>query len=52
VTGGIVEQESSIDLSNLAIWNTSTKAKDKISYSKDKDGKKVRLFKSSKKEIK
>ena len=52
VTGGIAEQESSIDLSNLAIWNTNTKAKDKISYSKDKDGNKIRLFKSSNKEIK
>ena len=40
VTGGVVEQEAAIDLSNLAIWNPSKKSKDKISYSKDKDGKK------------
>lgn len=52
ITGGVVEQESSIDLSNLAIWNSNTKTKDKISYSVDKDGKKIRLFKSSNKEIK
>ena len=35
VTGGVVEQEAAIDLSNLAIWNPSKKSKDKISYSKD-----------------
>jgi large subunit ribosomal protein L24 len=52
VTGGIVEQESSIDLSNLAIWNSKTKSKDKIAYSVDKEGKKIRLFKSDNKEIK
>ncbi len=52
VTGGVVEQEAAIDLSNLAIWNPSKKSKDKISYSKDKDGKKIRLFKSDNKEIK
>ena len=52
VTGGVVEQEAAIDLSNLAIWNPSKKSKDKISYSKDKDGKKIRLYKSDNKEIK
>ena len=52
ITGGIVEQESSIDLSNLAIWNSKTKSKDKIAYSVDKEGKKIRLFKSNNKEIK
>ena len=52
VTGGVVEQEAAIDLSNLAIWDPSKKSKDKISYSKDKDGKKIRLYKSDNKEIK
>lgn len=52
VTGGVVEQEAAIDLSNLAIWNPTKKSKDKISYSKDKDGKKIRLYKSDNKEIK
>ena len=45
ITGGVVEQEAAIDLSNLAIWNPSKKSKDRISYSTDKDGKKIRLFK-------
>ena len=52
VTGGVVEQEAAISLSNLAIWNPKTKAKDKIAYSVDKEGKKVRLFKSDGVEIK
>jgi len=52
VAGGVVEQEAAISLSNLAIWNPKTKTKDKISYSVDKDGKKVRLFKSDGVEIK
>ena len=52
VTGGVVEQEAAINLSNIAIWNPSKKSKDKISYSKDSDGKKIRLFKSDNKEIK
>ena len=52
VTGGVVEQEAAISLSNLAIWNPKTKAKDKISYSTNKDGKKIRLFKSDGAEIK
>ena len=46
VTGGIVEQEASIDLSNLSIWNPNKKAQIRLQYSKDKDGKKIRLFKS------
>ena len=52
VTGGVVEQEAAIALSNLAIWNPSKKSKDKISYTTNKDGKKIRLFKSDSKEIK
>jgi large subunit ribosomal protein L24 len=52
VAGGIVEQEAAIDLSNVSIWNPKTKGADKIKYSKDKDGKKIRLFKSNDAEIK
>jgi len=40
VTGGVVEQEAAIALSNLAIWNPGKKSKDKISYSTNKEGKK------------
>ena len=52
VTGGIVEQEAAIDLSNLSIWNPKKKGADKIKYSEDKDGKKIRLFKSNDAEVK
>ena len=52
ITGGIVEREAAISLSNLAIWNPKKKTKDKISYSNDKNGKKIRLYKSDGKEIK
>ena len=52
VTGGIVEQEAAIDLSNVSIWNPKKKGADKIKYSEDKDGRKIRLFKSNDAEIK
>jgi|TARA_X000000368_G_C23015744_1_gene705617 large subunit ribosomal protein L24 len=52
VTGGVVEQEAAIALSNLAIWNPKKKSKDKISYSTDKNGKKIRMYKSDGAEIK
>ena len=52
ITGGVVEQEAAIDLSNLAIWNPKKKSKDKITYSNNDNGKKIRLFKSDGVEIK
>ena len=52
VTGGVVEQEASIALSNLAIWNPKKKSKDKIAYSTNKDGEKIRLYRSDGAEIK
>lgn len=52
VTGGVVEQEAAIDLSNLAIWNPKKKSRDKITYSNNDKGKKIRLYKSDGVEIK
>ena len=52
VTGGVVEQEASIALSYLAIWNPKKKSKDKIAYSTNKDGEKIRLYRSDGAEIK
>ena len=52
ITGGVVEQEAAIDLSNLAIWNPKKKSKDKITYSNNDKGKKIRLYKSDGAEIK
>ena len=52
ITGGVVEQEAAIDLSNLAIWNPKKKSRDKITYSNNDKGKKIRLYKSDGVEIK
>lgn len=48
--GGIVDQEAPIQMSNLAIWNASAGKADKIGYSIE-DGKKVRVYKSSRARI-
>ena len=51
ITGGIVEQEAAIAISNLAIWNPKKKKADRISFQMDGD-KKLRVYSSDKKEIK
>ena len=51
ITGGIVEKEMPINLSNVMIWNSATKKKDKIAF-KDEKGKKTRVFRSTGKNIK
>ena len=50
-TGGIVEKEAAIDLSNVEIWNPKKKKADKIAFQIDGD-KKLRVYSSDKKEIK
>ena len=52
IAGGVVEKEASIDLSNISIYNPSTKKADKVSIETSDDGNKVRVFRSSGKEIK
>ena len=52
IAGGVVEKEASIDISNISIYNPSTKKADKVSIKSLEDGTKVRIFKSSGKEIK
>ena len=51
ITGGIIEKEMPIKLSNVMIWNNSTKKRDKVAFKIEKD-KKIRIFRSSGKEIK
>ena len=46
VQGGIVEREASIEVSNVAIYNPKTNKADRVGF-KEKDGKKVRVYKSS-----
>ncbi len=52
IAGGVVEKEASIDMSNISIYNSSTKKADKESIKSLDDGTKVRVFRSSGKEIK
>ncbi len=47
VTGGIIDIEMPIAISNVAIYNTKTKKADKVGVRIDKNGKKERFFKSS-----
>ncbi|MEZ5572892.1 MAG: 50S ribosomal protein L24 [Halioglobus sp.] len=48
--GGILEKESPIQISNVAIYNPSTKKADRVGFKVDGD-RKVRVFKSSGEEI-
>ena len=50
-TGGIVEKEAAINLSNVAIWNPKMKKADRIAF-KMEGYKKLRVYSSDKKEIK
>lgn len=45
-TGGIVEKEASIQVSNLALFNPTTKKADRVGFKTLEDGRKVRYFKS------
>jgi len=46
-TGGIVDMESPIHVSNIAIFNPSTKKADRVGFKVLEDGRKVRFFKSN-----
>ena len=50
ITGGIVEQEAAIAISNLAIWNPKKKKADRIGYEIENDVK-TRIFKSDNSKI-
>jgi large subunit ribosomal protein L24 len=47
LSGGIVEMESPIHVSNVAIYNAATKKGDRVGIKSLEDGRKVRVFKSS-----
>ncbi len=46
-TGGIVEREMSIHISNVAIYNAVAKSADRVGIKVLDDGRKVRVFRSS-----
>ncbi|CAK0778292.1 50S ribosomal subunit protein L24 [Gammaproteobacteria bacterium] len=47
VSGGIVEKETPIHVSNVSLYNKSTSMLEKVAVKFMEDGKKVRYFKSS-----
>lgn len=46
-TGGIVEKEAPIQVSNVAIFNPATEKADRVGFKTLEDGKKIRVFKSN-----
>jgi len=46
IAGGVVEREASINMSNVSIYNSSTKKADKVSIKSLEDGSRVRVFRS------
>ena len=51
IAGGVVEKEASINVSNISFFNPSLKKADKVAIKTLEDGTKVRVFRSSGKEI-
>ena len=47
ITGGILEKEAPIQVSNVALYNTQTKKADRVGFKALEDGRKVRYFKSN-----
>jgi large subunit ribosomal protein L24 len=51
IEGGIVTKEAPLSASNVAIYNAATKKADRVGFKIEKDGKKIRIFKSSGEQI-
>lgn len=49
-SGGIIEKEAPIHISNIAIFNPESKKSDRVGF-RFEEGKKVRFFKSNRKTI-
>jgi large subunit ribosomal protein L24 len=46
-TGGIVEQEMPIHVSNVGLFNSATQKAERVGYKMLEDGRKVRVFRSN-----
>ncbi len=46
VAGGIIDQEKSVHVSNVAVYNQNTEKADRIGIRTEKDGSKIRFYKS------
>jgi large subunit ribosomal protein L24 len=47
VTGGIVDKDMPIHVSNIALFNPATQKADRVGFRQLQDGRKVRVFKSN-----
>jgi large subunit ribosomal protein L24 len=47
ITGGIVDKTMPIQVSNVALFNAASGKADRVGYKTQKDGTKVRVFKSN-----
>ena len=51
VTGGIVDKDLPIHVSNVALFNPATQKGDRIGFKMLDDGRKVRVFKSNREQV-
>lgn len=51
LTGGIVEKELPLHISNVAVFNAASKKADRVGIKTLEDGRKVRVFKSNGEQI-
>lgn len=49
--GGLVSKEMPLNISNIAIFNTKSNKTDKVNFKELKDGKKIRIYKSTQEAI-
>ena len=49
--GGLVSKEMPMNISNIAIYNTKSNKTDKVNFKELKDGKKIRIYKSTQEAI-
>jgi large subunit ribosomal protein L24 len=47
ISGGIIEKDMPINISNIGLYNPATKKADRVGFKFLEDGKKVRYFKST-----
>jgi large subunit ribosomal protein L24 len=47
ITGGIVDKDMPIHVSNVALFNPATQKADRVGFKSLEDGRKVRVFKSN-----
>ena len=50
-TGGIIEKEAGIDISNLMLFDSEESSPTRVGYKLEENGKKIRISKKSSKEI-